>query len=170
LASRTRKFNLTEWGVANTFTIRAYIRLVVRALDTDWASGFSAYVDWSIVAVAIGALIWSCNRASLLCKAICWVLNTLVIRALEVVGAVLGTVVALISANISGKSASVIETQVLAWRARVRKSALAERANTAAVGAHEWIKESATVAEVSVGIDDGAKVFVDSADKVVLIS
>jgi len=47
---------------------------------------------------------------------------------------------------------------------------LAERANTASVRAHEWIKESATVAEVSVGIDDGAKIFVDSADKVALIS
>jgi hypothetical protein len=168
LASRTRKFNLAEWGVTNTFTISADIRRVVRALDSNIASGFSALVDWSIVAVAISTLIWSCNRASLLCMTVCWVLSTLVIRAF--VGAVLGTVVALISANISGNSASVIETQVLAWRARVRKSTLAERTNTGAVGAYEWIKEGATVAEASVGIDDSAKVFVYSADKVALIT
>lgn len=46
---------------------------------------------------------------------------------------------------------------------------MAERAYTASVRAREWIKEGATVAEVSVGIDDGAKIFVNSAVSVVQI-
>lgn len=125
-AGTTWNFNLTEFRVTNTFTIRADIRLVGRALDGSSASSFSALVGWGTDASAVGASVWSGNRAAFFGETVSWVLSALLVWALESVGLVLGAVVALVSADISRFSASVIQAQELASRAAVGNIALAQ--------------------------------------------